>query len=151
MRQVDNGSTQSFSSVVVVAVAKAVAVPQLETYPNPAPDAQAVKVHFVNMPAGGGLVQTYSEMGQLVSQQPVGQVTTGLELPRLAPGLYHVVLRDAAGQRLATQRLIISGQQHTAGPLQKVPLAHCQRDFLFSVRLIGSRLGRPWPAALPTN
>ncbi|MFC6222766.1 T9SS type A sorting domain-containing protein [Hymenobacter artigasi] len=110
LRQVDNDGTETFSPVVVVAVAKAVAVPQLETYPNPAPDAQAVKVRFVNMPAGGGLVQTYSEMGQLVSQQPVGPATTGLVLPRLAPGLYHVVLRDAAGQRLATQRLIISGQ-----------------------------------------
>ena len=110
LRQVDNDGTQSFSPVVAVAVGKAVAVPQLEAYPNPAPDAQAVTVQFCEPAGRGGLVQTYSEMGQLVSQQPVGQATTGLVLPRLAPGLYHVVLRDAAGQRLATQRLIISGR-----------------------------------------
>ncbi|WP_460616757.1 T9SS type A sorting domain-containing protein [Hymenobacter ruber] len=110
LRQVDNDGTQSFSPVVVVTVGKAVAVPQLEAYPNPASNAQAVQVRFINMPADGGLVQTYSEMGQLVSQQPVGSATTGLALPGLAPGLYHVVLRDAAGQRLATQRLVVSGR-----------------------------------------
>ena len=110
LRQVDNDGTQTYSPVVVLTVGKAVAVPQLETYPNPAPDAQAVQVRFVNMPAGGGLVQTYSEMGQLMSQQAVAAATTGLVLPRLAPGLYHVVWRDAAGQRLATQRLVVSGR-----------------------------------------
>ena len=110
LRQVDNDGTQAFSPVVVVTVGKAVAVPQLEAYPNPAPDAQAVVVRLINLPASGGLVQTYSEMGQLVSQQQVGSATTGLALPRLAPGLYHVVLRDAAGQQLATQRLVVSGR-----------------------------------------
>ncbi|MGY3089114.1 hypothetical protein ACVWYF_002154 [Hymenobacter sp. UYAg731] len=110
LRQVDNDGTQSFSPVVVMTVGKALAVPQLEAYPNPAPDAQAVQVRLVNMPAAGGLVQTYSEMGQLVSQQPVGAATTGLALPRLAPGLYHLVLRDAAGQRLTTQRLEVGGR-----------------------------------------
>ncbi|GAB3873813.1 hypothetical protein GCM10028824_26020 [Hymenobacter segetis] len=110
LRQVDTDGTQSFSPVVVVTVGKAVAVPQLEAYPNPAPDAQAVQVRLINMPAGSSMVQTYSEMGQLVSQQPVGEATTGLALPRLAPGLYHVVLRDAAGQRLATQRLVVGSR-----------------------------------------
>ena len=110
LRQVDNDGTQTYSPVVVLTVGKAVAVPQLEAYPNPAPNAQAVQVHLVNMPAGGGLLQTYSEMGQLLGQQPVGAATTGLVLPGLAPGLYHVVLRDAAGQRLATQRLVVSGR-----------------------------------------
>ncbi|GAB3851966.1 hypothetical protein GCM10028822_19170 [Hymenobacter terrigena] len=109
LRQVDNDGTQTFSPVVVVTVGKAIAVPQFEAYPNPAPDAQTVRVQGHNLPVGS-VVQTYSEMGQLVSQQPVGEATTTLVLPKLAPGLYHVVLRDAAGQRLATQRLVVSGR-----------------------------------------
>ena len=97
LRQVDLDGTEAFSPVVVVKVSKVVAAPQFEAYPNPAPDAQAVQVRFMNMLVGGGLVQTYSEMSQLVSQQPVGGTTIGLALPTLVPGLYHLVLRDAAG------------------------------------------------------
>ena len=110
LRQVDLDGTEAFSPVVVVKVNKAGAAPQFEAYPNPVPGAQAVQVRFVNMPAGGGLVQTYSEMGQLVSQQPIDGTTTGLALPTLAPGLYHLVLCDAVGQRLATQRVVVSGR-----------------------------------------
>ena len=110
LRQVDVDGKEAFSPVITIAVgARAAAAPQLELYPNPAPDAQAVQLHILNLPATGGTVQTYSELGQLVSQLPVTAGTDRLLLPALAPGLYHVVLRNAAGQKLTTQRLMVGG------------------------------------------
>ncbi|MBO2010003.1 hypothetical protein [Hymenobacter negativus] len=110
LRQVDVDGTQVFSPVVAVAVGKLTVAASLELYPNPTPDAQAVMMNYVSQPAAGSTVQTYSEMGQLVSEVPVAEATARLPLPKLAPGLYHIVLRDAAGQRLATQRLVVSGR-----------------------------------------
>jgi len=111
LRQVDKDGTQVFSPLVSVAVGKLiVAGPQLEVYPNPAPESRTVLVHCPGLPATGGTVQTYSEMGQLVSQQAITETTTRLSLPALTPGLYHIVLRDATGQQLATQRLVVGGR-----------------------------------------
>ena len=111
LRQVDLDGQQSFSPVVAVAVAQLLAAaPQLEIYPNPAADAQTVMVRCPRLPATGGTVLTYSQLGQLVSQLPVTEAAARLALPALAPGLYHVVLRDATGQTLATQRLILGGR-----------------------------------------
>ena len=112
LRQVDVDGQEAFSPVITVAVrGRAATAPQLELYPNPAPDAQAVQLHFLNLPAAGGTVQTYSELGQLVSQLAVMAGTSDMPLPALAPGLYHVVLRDAAGQKLTTQRLLVQGSR----------------------------------------
>jgi hypothetical protein len=110
LRQVDVDGTQAFSPVVAVTVSKMSVASALNVYPNPTADAQTVMVHYNNQPAIGSKVQTYSEMGQLVSEVSVTDATVRLALPKLAPGLYHVVLRDAAGQRLATQRLVVSGK-----------------------------------------
>jgi len=111
LRQVDKDGKQEFSPLVTVTVGKQAAIePVVEVYPNPAADAQVVSVHIINLPAGGGLVQTYTQMGQLVSQVLVAEATTRLALPALAPGLYHMVLRSASGQRLATQSLVVSGR-----------------------------------------
>ncbi len=111
LRQVDKDGAQAFSPLVAVVVGKLVAAgPQLEVYPNPAPESRTVLVHCPGLPATGGTVQTYSEMGQLVSQQVITEPTTRLSLPTLTPGLYHVVLRDATGQQLATQRLVVGGR-----------------------------------------
>ena len=111
LRQVDNDGKQAFSPLVTVTVGKlTAAAPVVEVYPNPTADAQVVSVHILNLPAGGAMVQTYSQMGQLVSQVPVAEATTRMALPALAPGLYHVVLRSASSQRLATQSLVVSGR-----------------------------------------
>ena len=111
LRQVDKDGKQEFSPLVTITVGKQAAIePVVEVYPNPAADAQVVSVHILNLPAGGGMVQTYSQIGQLVSQLPVAQATTRLALPALAPGLYDVVLRSASGQRLATQPLVVAGR-----------------------------------------
>jgi hypothetical protein len=66
-----------------------------------------VLVRCPNLPATGGVLQAYSQLGQLVSQQPVAATGEALRMPALNPGLYHIVLRDAAGKTLATQRLVI--------------------------------------------
>ncbi len=110
LRQVDVDGQQAYSPVVAVTVGKLqAATPQLSVYPNPTSDAKAVMVQLTDLPAGG-TVQTYSQLGQLVSQLPVSGAAASLALPALAPGLYHVVLLDAAGQRVATQRLVVSGR-----------------------------------------
>jgi hypothetical protein len=110
LRQVDVDGTEAFSPVVAVAVSKLSVASALEVYPNPTADAQTVMVHYASLPAAGSKVQTYSELGQLVSETSLNEVSSRLALPKLAPGLYHVVLRDATGQRLATQRLVVSGK-----------------------------------------
>ena len=97
----------TFSPIVALTVGFATAPAQLQVFPNPAPDAQAVAVRVANT-FGSGVVQTYSQLGQLVSQLPITEATERLVLPALVPGLYHVVLRNAAGQPLATQRLVVS-------------------------------------------
>ena len=61
----------------------------------------------LNLPTGG-TVQTYSQLGQLMSQLLVTEAA--FALPALAPGLYHVVLRNAAGQRVASQRLVVGSR-----------------------------------------
>lgn len=110
LRQVDADGKQAFSPVVALAVGKLTVASAMEVYPNPTADAQAVMVHYSSQPAAGSIVQTYSELGQLVSQVPVAEAVNRLALPKLTPGLYHVVLRNAAGQLLAKQRLVVSGR-----------------------------------------
>nr|WP_233168827.1 T9SS type A sorting domain-containing protein [Hymenobacter sp. BT523] len=111
LRQVDYDGSSTLSSIVSVAVGKsAAAAPQLEVYPNPAADARAVLVHCPNLPETGGVVQAYSQLGQLVGQVAVPNAAANVALPALAPGLYHVVLRGAAGQALATQRLVVGAR-----------------------------------------
>lgn len=112
LRQVDKDGTEAFSPVVSVAVGKpnGVAAAKLEVYPNPTSDVSAVMVRFQNMPAGS-TVQTYSQLGQLVSQTALTETATRLVLPAsLAPGLYHVVLRGATGETISTQRLVVEGR-----------------------------------------
>lgn len=104
LSQVDLDGTVAFSPVVTLTVAKAAAL--LAVYPNPAADARAVAVHCAAV-APGATVQTYSPLGQLIGQLPVAEGPTPLALPALAPGLYHVVLRDAVGRAVASQRLVV--------------------------------------------
>ena len=108
LRQVDVDGQEAFSPVITVAVDQraTAAVPRLALYPNPASEARLVRVSCANPPAGA-TIQTYSALGQLVSQLAVTVGPAPLMLPALAPGLYYVVLRDAAGQQLATQRLVV--------------------------------------------
>ena len=111
LRQVDVDGKQAFSPVVSVVVAQRISSARLEVYPNPTSDVRSVMIRLQDLPAGS-TVQTYSPLGQLVSQMAVAEAgATRLVLPAtLAPGMYHVVLRGANGQTLATQRLAVAGR-----------------------------------------
>jgi hypothetical protein len=109
LRQVDADGSETFSPVVAVAVGKPTGLTQLDVYPNPAGTAQEAHLDFRNLP-GGGQLTTYAETGQLVSQVPLAENVGRVALPALKAGLYYVVLRDAAGRKVATQRLVVSGR-----------------------------------------
>jgi hypothetical protein len=107
LRQVDKDDKEAFSPVVALKVGPAAVATQLQLYPNPA--TEAVTLSY-NGPASATKVEVYSEMGQLVRQQPMTEVETKINTTSLASGLYHVILRDAAGQRLTSQRLVVAGR-----------------------------------------
>ncbi|WP_161599616.1 T9SS type A sorting domain-containing protein [Hymenobacter nivis] len=106
LRQVDVDGTIAYSPVVALA-GGALASSGLQVYPNPALASAPVSLRYEG--AGAVSASVYSEMGQLVRQVPLaaeaGAVAT---LPTLPTGLYHVVVRDAAGNRVATQRLVVA-------------------------------------------
>ena len=109
LRQVDADGREAFSAVVAVGVGKPMGVAQLEVYSNPVGTAQEARLDFRNLP-GGGQLTTYSETGQLVSQALLAENAGRVALPALRAGLYYVVLRDAAGRKVATERLVVSGR-----------------------------------------
>ena len=110
LRQVDADGREAFSAVVAVAVGKPTGTAQLEVYPNPAATAQEARLNFRDLPTGGGQLTTYAETGQLVSQVLLAETAGRVALPALRAGLYYVVLRDAAGRKVATERLVVSGR-----------------------------------------
>ena len=110
LRQVDADGSTALSPVVALTVGKLAGAPQLQVYPNPAAEAEAVLLRCPNLPATGGVVQAYSQLGQLVAQVAVTAANAPLQMPALTPGFYHVVLRDAGGQTLATQRLVVGNR-----------------------------------------
>ena len=109
LRQVDVDGSESFSPVAAVVVGKPGSTARLEVYPNPAGTAQEARLDFRNLP-GGGQLTTYAETGQLVSQVQLAENAGRVALPALRAGLYYVVLRDAAGRKVATERLVVNGR-----------------------------------------
>jgi hypothetical protein len=108
LRQVDTDGTETLSPVAALAATEAAA--GFALYPNPAP-AGVVTLGFDGPVAEGTTVVIYSPVGQVLRRQPV---RTSAEQPAtvstagLPKGIYHVVVRDAAGQPLGTQRLVVS-------------------------------------------
>lgn len=111
LRQIDLDGQAHVSAVVVLDARPANATFSL--YPNPA-TAATRQVTLDGAVAVGYSVSLYSSMGQLLSTRVVSSeaATAPLTVPTsgLAAGIYHVVLRDAAGQPLTTQRLQVAGQ-----------------------------------------
>nr|GFB41665.1 hypothetical protein [Tanacetum cinerariifolium] len=104
LRQVDLNGSEQFSPVAMLAAASL--ADGFSVYPNPATDGP-VSLRLPASVAAGTTVAIYSSVGQLLRQQlvssegqPAALATTGLPM-----GIYQVVLRDAAGQRLASKRL----------------------------------------------
>jgi hypothetical protein len=108
LRQVDTDGTETLSPVAALAATEAVA--GFALYPNPAP-AGAVTLSFDGPVAAGTTVVIYSPVGQVLRRQPVSAAAeqpATVSTAGLPVGIYHVVLRDATGQPLSTQRMVIS-------------------------------------------
>ncbi len=107
LRQVDLDGHEQLSPVATLAptgLAEGFAL-----YPNPAGDGP-VSLSLPASVAVGATVAIYSSVGQLLRQQVVGsqgQPAT-LAIADLPLGIYQVVLRDAAGQKLAAKRLVLN-------------------------------------------
>ncbi|WP_139925438.1 T9SS type A sorting domain-containing protein [Hymenobacter sp. DG01] len=108
LRQVDRDGTEVYSSVAVVRLRTAPVV--FAVYPNPATASDIIRAELPALAEGSYHVLVYNMKGALVNRQQVTQQVLGLTSLRLHAGLYQVVLADAAGQRVATQRLVVNGR-----------------------------------------
>ncbi|HET9502242.1 MAG TPA: T9SS type A sorting domain-containing protein [Hymenobacter sp.] len=109
LRQVDADGTESLSPVVALAPLDGAGA-GFALYPNPSP-AGAVTLSFDGPVAEGTTAVIYSPVGQVLRRQPVraaAEQPATVSTAGLPAGIYHVVLRDAAGQPLGTQRLVVS-------------------------------------------
>nr|WP_262905221.1 T9SS type A sorting domain-containing protein [Hymenobacter nitidus] len=82
----------------------------LELFPNPANGTRTVEVALATAPAAGSKVQVYTMLGQLVRTVAATERTVQLSTATLNAGLYHVVLLDGNGQRVASQKLVVAGR-----------------------------------------
>jgi hypothetical protein len=108
LRQVDINGHESFSPVAAVSIGKQSKT--LEMYPNPTAGMAQVQVHITASEAtNASTVHVYNIHGALL--QKITNLTNDLAINVLGlpSGMYTVVLLDAKGQRLETQRLLISG------------------------------------------
>ncbi|UYZ62656.1 T9SS type A sorting domain-containing protein [Hymenobacter weizhouensis] len=104
LRQVDADGQTQYSSVVPVRWTPALR--PVAVYPNPATSATAV-VRVAGLPAGSAHTLTLLDsQGRSLRQH----LAERAELPvrGLPAGLYHVVVTDAAGRRVATQALVVA-------------------------------------------
>ena len=111
LRQLDADGTAHLSPVAVLAAGLTKA--SFSIYPNPATaGTQQVTINATADLSAGYSVSVYSTMGQLLSTRVVSSegAAAPLTVPTtgLATGVYHVVLRDAMGQSLSTQRLQVA-------------------------------------------
>ncbi|UOR05041.1 T9SS type A sorting domain-containing protein [Hymenobacter aerilatus] len=111
LRQVDTNGQESFSPVVAATFEGRVLAASLQLAPNPAgaTDWVRVQVGAASEITGQHLV-VYDGQGRQVHSVAVTDHTTLLPTQSLSQGLYHVVLLNAAGKRLTSQRLIIAGR-----------------------------------------
>jgi hypothetical protein len=110
LRQVDQDGSAHYSAVAVLSAGPAVA--GFTLYPNPA-TASTPQVTIGAAVAPGYSVSLYSTMGQLLATRTVSSEGAAAPLSvstsGLAAGIYHVVLRDASGQPVGSQRLLVAG------------------------------------------
>ncbi len=108
LRQIDTDGSETLSPVVALAATEASA--GFALYPNPAP-AGAVTLSLDAPVADGTTVFIYSPVGQVLRRQAVSisaEQPATVSTAGLPTGIYHVVLRNAAGQALGTQRLVVN-------------------------------------------
>jgi hypothetical protein len=107
LRQVDLDGHEQLSPLATLAAAGL--AEGFALYPNPAGDGP-VSLSLPASVAAGTTVAIYSSVGQLLSQQLVGSEgqPAALAIAGLPMGIYQVVLRNAAGQKLAAKRLVLN-------------------------------------------
>ncbi|MBC6611034.1 T9SS type A sorting domain-containing protein [Hymenobacter sp. BT507] len=112
LRQVDTNGNESFSPVVAATFEGQTLAVSLQLAPNPAGAAEMVRVLIGSARETTGRQQlvVYDAQGRQVNAVVVTDRTTLLPTQNLGQGLYHVVLLNASGQRLTSQRLIIAGR-----------------------------------------
>jgi hypothetical protein len=109
LRQVDTDGRETLSPVVPLAAFDGASA-GFALYPNPAP-AGAVSLSLDASVAEGTVVVIYSAVGQALRRQAVraaAEQPATVSTAGLPAGIYHVVLHDAAGQALGTQRLVVN-------------------------------------------
>jgi hypothetical protein len=110
LHQVDQDGSAHFSAVAVLSAGPAQA--SFTLYPNPATASTPV-VNVSAAVAPGYSVSLYSSMGQLLSSRTItsegSAAPLAISTSGLAIGIYHVVVRDASGQPLGSQRLLVAG------------------------------------------
>lgn len=111
LRQVDADGQAHLSAVAVLAASPTKA--GLALYPNPASvAAQRVTLATSTDLSAGYTVELYAALGQLLSSRVVsaeGAATPPtIATAGLAAGIYYVVLRNAAGQQVGSQRLQVA-------------------------------------------
>jgi hypothetical protein len=82
----------------------------LNVFPNPASGSQAVRIELARTPAAGSTIQLYNTLGQMVRLVPASEQLVELPTVALGAGLYHLVLVDAKGSRLANRQLVVAAQ-----------------------------------------
>lgn len=107
LRQLDADGHATLSPVAVLAAGSAVA--GFTLYPNPAPaSAQAVTLGTSGASVAGYSVNLYSGLGQLLGSKVLNDTDApSIRTAGLEAGLYHVMLRDAGGRAISSQRLVI--------------------------------------------
>jgi hypothetical protein len=109
LRQLDQDGSAHFSAVAVLNAGLAKA--GFSLYPNPATPGTPL-VNISAAVAAGYSVSLYSNMGQLLSSRTITSEGTTAPLTvstsGLAAGVYHVVVRDATGQPIGSQRLQVA-------------------------------------------
>ncbi|MCB2406767.1 T9SS type A sorting domain-containing protein [Hymenobacter lucidus] len=109
LRQVDIDGKEQLSPVVVITW-KNQAATIMQLYPNPAAETQTVRVQLEAVPTQGSVVEVYGNLGNKLWSAPATDQSLTLSTAGLSKGLYHVVLLDAAGRRVASQRLLVLGR-----------------------------------------
>ena len=113
LRQVDADGRATLSQVAVLPAGPALA--SFTLYPNPASGTtQQVTLGTSTDLAVGYSVDVYSGLGQLLSSRQLSSESIAAPLTistaGLAAGIYHVVLRNTAGQPVTAQRLVVTGR-----------------------------------------
>ncbi|QNH62651.1 T9SS type A sorting domain-containing protein [Hymenobacter sediminicola] len=110
LRQVDTDGTSQYSPVAVVTLN----LPKAEVlavYPNPATSSDAVTIELQAFGENAlGLLKIYDTQGMLVRQIPASKSVMSLQGEVLPAGLYNVVLTGSQGQKLGSQRLVVTGR-----------------------------------------